>query len=323
MNLQSSANVKAFIIVMILSCLLLAAPGIAKAGIIYDNGLPMAPTLYVPEGIASDTDPMPPGGICASCLFWQEAGDEFTVNEGENVITGVRWWGSRLDSSGGICVLCNQVGEFTISIYEFTGDEPGDEPIYSYNTGEIAPSSSQVAGVYEYYADIDSVALTPGKVYLLSIVCHTGTPDEEDDFWRWYISADSGDYWSRRFIDNVSSDWEGSTEAELAFQLFGPMAIEDEIVTFKEFFNEAVDNGDLVGSGPGRSANGRLKAFENMLANAFYLIENGDYRSACRQLLDAYNKTDGIPRPPDFVSGVAATELAKRIQYLMASLGCF
>jgi len=92
--------------------------------------------------------------------------------------------------------------------------------------------------------------------------------------------------------------------------------------TILEFFDDSVDNGDLSGSGPGKSANNRLNALRNMVEEAGALIEGGFIAEACRQLMDAYKKTDGKPRPPDFVEGDAAPDLATMIQDLRAGLGC-
>ncbi len=89
-----------------------------------------------------------------------------------------------------------------------------------------------------------------------------------------------------------------------------------------QFFDQSVSKGTLIGNGPGKSANNRLKAVENMLEAARELIKEGSIAEACHQLMDAYQKTDGNPKPPDFVAGSAAPELASMIQDLRASLGC-
>ncbi|MBW2121929.1 MAG: hypothetical protein JRH07_08795, partial [Deltaproteobacteria bacterium] len=70
------------------------------------------------------------------------------------------------------------------------------------------------------------------------------------------------------------------------------------------------------------SAEKRLRALRNMIESAGDLIEEGDIEEACGQLRDAYRKTDGEPRPPDFVTGEAAGELAEMLQDLMEDLGC-
>jgi len=89
-----------------------------------------------------------------------------------------------------------------------------------------------------------------------------------------------------------------------------------------ELFDSSVADGTLAGSGPGKSADGRRRALRNMIEAAGDLIDDGAYEDACRQLLDAYRRCDGLARPPDFVSGSAAPELAGMILQLIASLGC-
>jgi len=59
-----------------------------------------------------------------------------------------------------------------------------------------------------------------------------------------------------------------------------------------------------------------------MLKAAGDQIEQGKTAEACQQLLDALNRTDGNPRPPDFVTGSAAPDLVRLIQALRTTLGC-
>ncbi len=97
---------------------------------------------------------------------------------------------------------------------------------------------------------------------------------------------------------------------------------EEQIVQILEFFDDSVGNETLVGNGPGKSAENRLNALSNMLEEAQALILAGDIDGACKQLTAAYKKCDGAPRPPDLVSGEAASELAADIQGLITSLEC-
>lgn len=87
------------------------------------------------------------------------------------------------------------------------------------------------------------------------------------------------------------------------------------------FFDTSVAVGTLSGSGSGKSADGRRRALRNMIEAAGDLIEDGAIEDACRQLLDAYERCDGLPRPPDFVSGPASSELADMILDLIFWLG--
>jgi len=95
-----------------------------------------------------------------------------------------------------------------------------------------------------------------------------------------------------------------------------------QIVGMLAFFDAAVTDGSLEGVGPGRSASGRLGALRNMIESAGEDIRLGDIASACDTLGGALKRADGLSPPPDFASGIAATELAGRIMTLKESLGC-
>jgi hypothetical protein len=88
------------------------------------------------------------------------------------------------------------------------------------------------------------------------------------------------------------------------------------------FFDQSVADGTLYGNGPGKSDNGRKKAMRNKLKAAGDLIDGGYIDQACEQLLDAYQRCDGLPRPPEFVAGPARSTLAQMILNLMGDLGC-
>lgn len=95
-----------------------------------------------------------------------------------------------------------------------------------------------------------------------------------------------------------------------------------EIEEVIDFFDESVADGTLVGDGPGKSADGRRGALRNMIIAAGDLIEEGLYEEACDQLWAAYRKCDGDPKPPDFVAGDAADDLAVMILGVMYEIGC-
>lgn len=88
------------------------------------------------------------------------------------------------------------------------------------------------------------------------------------------------------------------------------------------FFDAAVADGSLTGSGSGSSAPHRLKAFRNMLQASSDLIEAHAYDLACTQLQDALNHSDGLAPPPDFVDGTGRGDLAAGIVEVMSALGC-
>jgi len=89
-----------------------------------------------------------------------------------------------------------------------------------------------------------------------------------------------------------------------------------------DFFDTSVTDGTLVGDGNGNSANGRRNALRNMIEASDDLFAAGDLDGACHQLTDAYRRTDGDPKPPDFVAGTAAADLADALLLLMDNLGC-
>lgn len=101
-----------------------------------------------------------------------------------------------------------------------------------------------------------------------------------------------------------------------------PVPPAQQIADILTSMDEAVAGGTLAGDGPGNSASGRLGALRNMIEAAGSMITNGQYAEACDQLRDALNRTDGNPKPPDFVTGLDAATLAAAIQALRADLGC-
>ena len=106
-------------------------------------------------------------------------------------------------------------------------------------------------------------------------------------------------------------------------------ALEKWLATLAESFadrilpiDQAVADGTLLGEGAGDSAQGRLTALRNMLVAARDLLEGGDVASACQQLQDVADRTDGAASPPDFVRGSAAPELFDAITTLRQQLDC-
>ena len=89
-----------------------------------------------------------------------------------------------------------------------------------------------------------------------------------------------------------------------------------------DFIERCLADGTCEGTGPGKSAGGRTKAFVNMVESSGDLIDEGSIVDACDQLLDVRNRTDGDPRPPDFLAGEAASELLGLIDALRNTLGC-
>ena len=95
---------------------------------------------------------------------------------------------------------------------------------------------------------------------------------------------------------------------------------EEQIAAIIEFVEDSVADGTLQGDGPGKSADNRLRALQNMLDRAQELIDEGLIEEAIHQLESVYKKTDGQERPGDFVTGDAAADLAEMILELLNTL---
>jgi hypothetical protein len=81
---------------------------------------------------------------------------------------------------------------------------------------------------------------------------------------------------------------------------------------------------DIVGVGPGNSAQNKYNAFMNMLLTVHDLIDAGDNTSACGKINAIMKKCDGLPKPPDFIDGNTDTmgSLTGMLDDLATSLGC-
>jgi hypothetical protein len=97
--------------------------------------------------------------------------------------------------------------------------------------------------------------------------------------------------------------------------------LEDAMAATLDFFDESVANGTLVGVGKGKGKR-QLRALRKMLETAAELIEGGYNREACEQLSDAYERCDGWPFPPDYVTRDSTKELAAMIQEIISGLEC-
>jgi len=89
-----------------------------------------------------------------------------------------------------------------------------------------------------------------------------------------------------------------------------------------EYFDQAVENNVLEGSGPGKSADNRLKALRSMIRIADKLIQNGDIDGACGKLQAIYKKIDGEDKPQDFAEGLGLEGLQEKVLQAMEGNGC-
>lgn len=123
-------------------------------------------------------------------------------------------------------------------------------------------------------------------------------------------------------LDVLSDD---PDEPLVAVTLVGEGAVgegSDQASALEQAIQEAVAAGTLTGSGKGKSADGRLQAFLNMVEATVDLIEGGFIEDACGQLEQLLRRTDGSPQPPDFVEGEDAETIAAYIEFLMMTLEC-
>ena len=126
-------------------------------------------------------------------------------------------------------------------------------------------------------------------------------------------------------VMKINSDDPDESIVEVTLSAVGveiPPPPSEQIANILAFFDTSVDDGSLVGDGPGNSAEKRLNALRNMVEAAGSLIDDELSEEACQQLLDVYRRMDRQLKPPDFVTGEAVTELATMIQDLMTTLGC-
>jgi hypothetical protein len=81
---------------------------------------------------------------------------------------------------------------------------------------------------------------------------------------------------------------------------------------------------DIVGVGPGNSANNKYNVYMNKLLTVGDLIEAGNDSGACGLLNSIKNKCDGSPSPPDFIDGNVDTmgTLMGMFDDLTSSLEC-
>lgn len=98
------------------------------------------------------------------------------------------------------------------------------------------------------------------------------------------------------------------------------ITLENQIKAIIELSQISIEDGTLVGKGPGKSAEHRLQAFKNMLRSAEDMILNGFVKTAYTQLESIYTHMDGEPKPDDFVEGKALIELRKMMMSLMKSM---
>ncbi len=122
----------------------------------------------------------------------------------------------------------------------------------------------------------------------------------------------------------IESDDEDEGVIEVAFRGRGVLVEEPSqaVSGLLTFIDDAIGNEMISGEGPGKSADNRVNALKNMLESAGDLIDEGLMQDTCEQLNSIYKKVDGMPKPPDFISGEAVPGVAAGVLEIMSDLSC-
>lgn len=169
---------------------------------------------------------------------------------------------------------------------------------------------------------ISDIALPAGPFSFASIATPVQLQfDETKDVYVTFSPTAAGP--SEAAMTFTSDDPQQAT-AEVTLRGTGVAEETDPFATIQQilaFMEASRLDGTLSGEGPGNSAEKRFTALYNMIKAAGDLLAY-DIDGACEQLLDARNRTDGEPKPPEFVQGPAATTLETSIQDLRTDMGC-
>jgi hypothetical protein len=92
------------------------------------------------------------------------------------------------------------------------------------------------------------------------------------------------------------------------------------IASTVDFVSQAVDDGDLTATGRGKSATAHLKTVLGLLDQALAYEELGDTATALDLLTQVYRRCDGLPNPPDFLTGAAVENLVLMLDQLISEL---
>jgi hypothetical protein len=140
------------------------------------------------------------------------------------------------------------------------------------------------------------------------------------------IIAQAQDTNIKTYMENTDQNWPSISGPLIAYHDL-PKELDPwenlDIYEILDFIDESIENRSLVGYGSGPLAENRLGTLKDRIEAVGYILENGTFEEACRQLLEAYLSSDGLSQPPDLVYGQAAPELAKKIKYLRIEIiGC-
>jgi CSLREA domain-containing protein len=202
----------------------------------------------------------------------------------------------------------NLIGDASgCTLFVETPPAPGDQ------VGDAAaPLDPHLAELRRSGGPTPTHALRPGSPAL-----EAGSPEEPGSTERACEPADQ-----RGVPRPQDFDGDGEARCDIGAYEAEPPTPGDQIREILDFFDESVAAGELVGTGGGKSSLRRLRTFRMLLQVAAIAIERGSERAACALARTAERLSDGKRRPPDFVEGPAADELARLLGELQESLGC-
>jgi PEP-CTERM motif len=185
----------------------------ARAGIIYDSGVP--PALVVNAGTAD------------SGTFSIADGSSFTLGS-TSIINEVQW--SGIYDSGYSFQPPPATDDFTIQFFDFSSVTPDDSPLFSYSVGNAVNRTETglklslfglpSVNIYTFNAAIPNTSLAAGR-YLVSIVDDTSRAG-----FSWSDGPSGvGSLWGH-FTDSPISPWiEGNSGITNAFTLLGSSSV--------------------------------------------------------------------------------------------------
>ena len=145
----------------------------------------------------------------------QQAGDDFTLTEGNSTVTHVSWHGAYRDNAP-------VTDDFTLTVFRDDGagmPETGgywEHRTYEHvdrtaTSGRVEPGVADLT-IYEYSCDVTGWDFAPGTTYYISIVNDTGK-------WVWCEEGGSGGNGFCVFRESWGDDWHGDA-LDFAFRLW-------------------------------------------------------------------------------------------------------
>ena len=123
------------------------------------------------------------------------------------------------------------------------------------------------------------------------------------------------------WVTFTSNDPDGDLEVEVtATAVTTEEPPDEQMDDTKDYIDNQIDDGNIVGTGGGASADNRISDFIDKIDEAIALYEAGNIEEAIGTLKAVLKKCDGDPKPPDHVEGDAAVELANRILDLIEAM---